>query len=270
MTEKIDPSRFKRRDYQAEAVRPRVHRPQPVVMHVQPPVAVPKPIAAPAQAQPRTAHPPHPAVVARPAQPPQQPYLTEPVEQPKPVQKLKSRKKSKKKFWPAIVAILLVLVLAGGAYVYIEYKSSSTAPKAISQSVKFPLYYPDLANLPKGYSFNSSSFETPVKDGVLLTMKFNTNEKVVFSMQAAPSETAMRAFLLKYLPSPVERMTPVGTALVGAHNGKTLVSLQTKDATWLVVTAPGDINKAELNQILDSVKKQDPKKARSLSLFSNK
>jgi hypothetical protein len=165
--------------------------------------------------------------------------------------------------------IIVALVIAGaatGAWLHWHPskadsppKSASPVPAAVSQAVSFPVYYPDQAKLPTGYVLNSSSFKTPVKNGVTYSVSYGNNQKLVFSVQAKPSDSELESFKTNYIPLRIDYQTDIGQAEIGAYNNhgntETLVSLPTNTNAWVIVTCPYDINQDNLKQVLSSLRK---------------
>jgi len=152
-----------------------------------------------------------------------------------------------------LTAALLVLIGSSSAWFYIHH-NSSPVPKSISQSVTFPVYYPAPQKLPNGYTLNLNSFKTPVKNGVTYTVSYDNNKQIVFSIQPKPSASELQTFNGNYLPLKTSYQTAVGQAEIGAYNLKTLVSLPTNSSTWIIITAPSNINQGQLKQVLSSIK----------------
>ena len=156
--------------------------------------------------------------------------------------------------------VLVILAAAGGSYWYVS-RNSSPVPRNIQSKVDFPIYYPDQKKLPTGYRLNPDSFKAPQANGVVYEVDYGNGKRMVFSVQPKPSDNALQTFNSSYIPLRTDYQTPSGTAEIGAYNdnGKitteTLVSLPTNDKTWLLITAPYDINQAQLKQVLSSLKK---------------
>jgi hypothetical protein len=162
--------------------------------------------------------------------------------------------KTKRDLLPLIsLVLMLALFIGGGTWLYV-HKNSSPVPKAIRQSVDFPVYYPDPKKLPSGYTLNLSSFKTPIKNGVTYSVSYGNGKQLVFSVQPKPSPAELQTFDGNYLPLKTTYQTPVGQAEIGAYNLKTLVSLPTSSSTWIIITAPPNINQGQLKQVLSSIK----------------
>lgn len=147
-------------------------------------------------------------------------------------------------------------MVAFGGWFYMK-NARSPIPKNISQSVSFPIYYPDQKKLPQGYTLSLKSFTSPQKGVILYSVKYK-GKKLVFSLQKKPSDNDIQSFYLNYIPLRNKMQTQLGQAEIGAYrsggNLQTVVSLPTNKGTWLIITAPYDINQNQLKQILDSLK----------------
>lgn len=161
-------------------------------------------------------------------------------------------RKNKRLILILIGAILLILIGGFGTWFYV-YKNSSLVPKSISQSVTFPVYYPNPKKLPKGYTLNLNSFKTPIKNGVTYTVSYGNGKKIVFSIQLKPSGSTIQTFVGNYMPLRTAYQTAVGEAEIGAYNLKTLVSLPTNSNSWIIITAPPNINQRQLEQVLSAI-----------------
>jgi flagellar basal body-associated protein FliL len=137
--------------------------------------------------------------------------------------------------------------------------NTSPVPSAISQAVSFPVYYPNPEKLPSGYYLDKDSFKNPVKNGVAYSVSYGGNKKIVFSAQQKPSDNELQAFNSSYIPLRTDYQTKAGQAEIGAYNNhgtiETLVSLSTNSSTWLVVTAPYDINQDQLKKVLSAIQR---------------
>jgi len=172
---------------------------------------------------------------------------------------------NQKKLWVALWLGLLIIVGAMiGLWLYLHRphtqapsKNSSPVPASIAQSVNFPIYYPDSKKLPAGYNLDLNSFKSPVKNGVAYSVSYDSNKKIVFSVQQKPSDNELQSFTSNYIPLNNSVQVPVGQAKIGAYNNhgtlETLVSLPTNSKAWIVITAPKDINQTQLKQVLQSL-----------------
>ena len=133
--------------------------------------------------------------------------------------------------------------------------NSNPVPLSIRQAVSFPVYYPDQQKLPSGYNLNTSSFGLPVNNGVSYSVSYGGGKKIVFSVQAKPSESELQTFNSSYIPLRIEYETSIGQAKIGAYQSKTLVSLPVMNGPWIIITAPADINQDQLKSVLQSIRK---------------
>jgi hypothetical protein len=179
----------------------------------------------------------------------------EPVEPPKP--------KARKPRWPWLVGMALILVIAAAAILSTHHPnraavSSSPVPANIVRAVNFKVYYPDQSKLPAGYTFDKNSFANPVSNGISYEVNYDNGKKIVFSLQSKPADNELQVFNSNYIPLRTDYQTAIGQAEIGAYNNhgkvQSLVSLPTHSSTWIVITAPYDIDQAALKQILNSLK----------------
>lgn len=161
----------------------------------------------------------------------------------------------------SMVSSLLILLGSGIWYVRVHNKVNTTSnpiPAYIAEAVNFRLYYPLQKDLPAGYRLDLNSFKRPVQNGVTYTVVNNENQKVIFSLQPKPSDADLQNFTSSYIPLHNTYQTPSGQALLGAYNTKegteTFVSLPTNSSTWIIVTAPYNIDQAQLKQVLSSLR----------------
>lgn len=146
-----------------------------------------------------------------------------------------------------------------GAWLHWHHSSTppvvktSPVPKEVAQAVNFPVYYPDPKKLPAGYSLNTGSFSSPVKNGVSYSVSYGSGQKIVFSVQTKPSDNELQSFNGNYIPLRIDYQTPIGQAEIGAYHSQTLASLPVINGPWIVITAPSDINQDQLKQILNAI-----------------
>jgi len=136
--------------------------------------------------------------------------------------------------------------------------STGPVPAAISHAVNFPVYYPDQKKLPAGYVLDINSFSLPIQNGVAYNVNYDTNKKIVFSVQIKPADTEIQSFNGNYIPLRIDYQTPIGQAEIGAYNNhgdvQTMVSVPTKTNAWIIITAPYNINQDQLKQVLGSLR----------------
>ena len=156
--------------------------------------------------------------------------------------------------------VMLVIVIS--ALVVFIYQQVSVAPNPVPLNVRskldFPIYYPVLSKLPKGYTLNLKSFSYPTKNVLVFSVDYASNNKITFSEQKKPSATEIQAFYADYMPLRNNYQTPVGQAEISAYNNggstlETVVSLPTNTSTWIIITAPPNINQNQLDQVLSAI-----------------
>ena len=158
-----------------------------------------------------------------------------------------------------LILALTLLILAGVSYPYfISSKKSAkpvnVIPVSISRKVGFKVYYPDQTKLPAGYTFDRNSVKSPVKNGVAYTVSYGAGSRLVFSVQARPSDQDLQTFTSNYIPLKLDFQTRLGQAEIGAYRGQALVSLPIVNGPWVIVTAPSDVNQDQLKQVIRSLK----------------
>jgi hypothetical protein len=169
--------------------------------------------------------------------------------------------KKKKQFRMLVVLAGGLLIIGFGAALYWAHSNAKPAtvritlvPKNIAQAVDFPVYYPDPAKLPAGYTLDLNSFSNPVKNGVAYKVGYGTGQKIVFSVQTKPADSELQSFNSNYIPLRIDVQTPVGQAAIGAYHSQTLASVPVINGPWIVITAPPDINQDQFKQVLNSLK----------------
>ena len=155
------------------------------------------------------------------------------------------------------VASTIIALGAAGTWRHTAHRYASPVPKSITSSVSFPIYYPDQSKLPAGYTLDASSFKQPVQNGVNYTVDYGNRQELVFSLQPKPPASELQNFVANYIPLHNSFQAPTGQALLGAYNTKTgtetLVSLPTGSNTWIIITAPYNINQDQLKQVIGSL-----------------
>jgi hypothetical protein len=153
--------------------------------------------------------------------------------------------------------LVLVLAVVATAVIYIA-QDKSPVPAAIQKSVSFPVYYPDEHLLPAGYTLDTNSFKTPQQNAVLYKVTYGKDQALTFSVQPKVSAEELQHFYENFMPLRTDYKTAVGQAEIGAYNNhdklQTLVSLPTDSKTWLIITAPADINQKQLKQVLSALR----------------
>lgn len=175
---------------------------------------------------------------------------------------IKGGRRIRKQAAGIISAASLLLALLGTSVWYIRthnqaHATPSPIPAYITKAVSFPLYYPMQKDLPAGYRLDLNSFKHPVQNGVVYAVVNDRGQKLIFSLQPKPSEGDLQNFTSSYIPLHNTYQTPSGQALLGAYKTKegteTFVSLPTNSNTWIIVTAPYNIDQTQLKQVLSSL-----------------
>jgi hypothetical protein len=162
-----------------------------------------------------------------------------------------------------VASVLVIGTLVGAILIYKSAASSSPVPQSISKQVDFPIYYPDQKQLSSGYTFDKTSITSPAAGVILYKVNYSGYKKIIITIQKLPSDTEIQNFYSNYIPLRTKMQTRLGEAQVGARNiqsnGKlitqTVVSLPTSEDTWILVTAPYDVNQGQLKQVLNSLKR---------------
>ena len=152
-----------------------------------------------------------------------------------------------------IVGFFIVSISTTGWF-YL-HNSTSPVPKNIVKAVEFPIYYPDQKKLPVGYTLDIDSFKLPLKNGVAYTVSYDNDKKIVFSVQPKPADTEIAAFNSGYIPLRIDFQTALGQGEIGVYKSQTLVSLPVTNGSWVVATAPADINQDQLKQVMSSLRR---------------
>lgn len=174
-------------------------------------------------------------------------------------------KKSKKR-WVALV--ILIIALLAGVIIWLNLRPKTLpatdnlspapiVPATVAQAVSFPVYYPDPKKLPPGYKLDISSFKVASDQVVIYIVKYGVNKKLVFSVQAKPSDNDIGVFYKNNIPLHDDVLTLVGKAAIGNINNKVFVSLPTYSNSWIIITGPSDINSDQLKQVLQAIVKPD-------------
>lgn len=161
----------------------------------------------------------------------------------------------------SFIALFVVLIAALGFLYYFHHhtkhqtvnQSISPVPEKVSKGVNFPMYYTDPKLLPAGFSLNTSSFSSG-NNAAVFSVKHGTN-KLVVTEQQKPTDQEIKTFYEHQMPIHTEIDTKVGVATVAALNMQNVVSLPTKDSTWLLITYPDNVTKDQLKQFLNSIHK---------------
>lgn len=137
--------------------------------------------------------------------------------------------------------------------------TTSLVPKDVQNSVDFSVYYPDIKKLPAGYSLDTKSFRLAQSGVVLFAITYGGNKNIAFSEEQQPSRNDIDKFISTYIPvNTTERLTS-GRVKIGAYgsapNIRTVASLPIQNGPWLIITAPADINHADLIKVLQALGK---------------
>lgn len=166
-------------------------------------------------------------------------------------------KKRKPLFWVPI-SLVVICLLGFGTYLVlgdnkkIALQDSSPVPATVRKSVSFPVYYPSPAKMPAGYTLDLHSFSA-TSQTVVYSVTYETNKKIAFTVQRKPSDDELKLFHTNQMPLRNEVKVAVGTATTGSLNNQTLASLPTNDQTWLLITAPIDIDQEQFRQVLRAI-----------------
>ena len=125
-------------------------------------------------------------------------------------------------------------------------------PKSVQSAVSFEVYYPDQSKLPIGYTLEVHSFSASTQ-AVVYVIRNNLGQNLNVSVQSLPSAAQMSYFNTSIIPLHTSVNTSIGTALIGAINSQTVVSLPV-NKSWILITAPGNINQSKLEQVIESFK----------------
>ena len=166
----------------------------------------------------------------------------------------KKVKKSRRKRW--IFGVLILLILSAGAasgWIF-THRDKSPVPKSVQSAVSFPIYYPDQKKLPNGYTLDTGSFSAGQDNAVIYKIHYGDNKTIAVTVQVKPPSSALQNFYSTRIPLHTTVNTSVGTATVGAIGTQTIVSLPTNGNSWLLITAPGNIDQSQLKQVLQAFK----------------
>ena len=159
-----------------------------------------------------------------------------------------------------LILVTLLIVVSGigfGSWLYLN--SESPVPSTISKSVSFPVYYPESKKLPQGYSLDKGSFNSPEQGVVVYSINYDDAKKLSISVQEKPEDSKIEEFYSNYIPLRNKIQTELGEAEIGAYgpenNVKTVASLVANNRSWIIITAPYDIDQDQLKQVLNSLRK---------------
>jgi hypothetical protein len=152
---------------------------------------------------------------------------------------------------------VLVLAAAIAAVVFLRTRPAATPlptiPPGISSRVQIALYYP--ATLPAGLSVDRSSFQVPQRDVVVFVVQ-SARGRIAVSEQARPSAATfdMNNFYNTKVSNSTQFLTSAGQGTVGQlADGRQFGSLLAPQ-TWIIVTAPAQVDPSELQAILNAMR----------------
>jgi hypothetical protein len=147
--------------------------------------------------------------------------------------------------------IILIVIIAVGLKLFIP--AYDPVPNSVQLAVNFQIYYPDQSKLPIGYTLEVHSFSAS-NQAVVYAIRNNLGQTLSVSVQSRPSAAQMSYFNTSIIALHTSLNTSIGTALIGAINSQTVVSLPV-NKSWILITAPGDISQSKLKQVIESFKK---------------
>jgi hypothetical protein len=161
---------------------------------------------------------------------------------------------------PVFLMGAVVVILLLGLIIFIQHriKADSSVPVEIQKAASFPIYYPEQAKLPSGYSLDNTSFRF-AQPGVVVYALQKGSQQLVFSEEETPDGDVVNKFTSSYIPLHNTITTGLGKAAIGAagqgSNLQTIVSLPITDGPWLIITAPAGSKQSDMQQILQSLVK---------------
>ena len=167
--------------------------------------------------------------------------------------------------WLLVVSgLALLIALLGTALAWVLLRptppysplaaSPSIVPANIRNTVAFSIPYPDPAKLPAGYHFDTSSFSA-TSQVVLYSITYGSNRHIAFSVQAKPSDSELDDFIKTRLPTHDTITTDIGPAAAGSSSTQLLASIpMTQGGAWILVTAPVNLEPADFQTILKSLR----------------
>ena len=148
----------------------------------------------------------------------------------------------------------LIIVLAGLVFIYYRNKEQNPIPLGIRQNTPFPIYYPDPKKMPPDYKLDINSLSS--RQGVVVyAINYKSTKKLVISEEPKLAAADLQYFYAHHLPLHTTLSTSIGTATIGAIGSQSVTSLPTNDNTWLLITAPSNINESQLKELILSLKK---------------
>jgi hypothetical protein len=158
-----------------------------------------------------------------------------------------------------ILTCLATVILAGSlGFLFLTRKAAPTprpsvVPTSITKQAHFLVPYPDPLKLPHGYSLDLNSF-SGTDQAVVYSASYDQDKKIAFTVQKKPSDDELRAFYANQIPIRNEVKVSAGMAAIGVLNNQTFASLPTEGDSWLLITAPKDIDPNDLKKILQAIR----------------
>lgn len=169
---------------------------------------------------------------------------------------MKPSRKIKRWYFVVPGVAIVIIVIVGSVIWFATRQPSGTLPYPIPKSeakqLGFDIYYPSQKLLPAGYTLNAGSFDT-TNQVLIYSVSYGANQKIIFSDQAKPNSNQILQFVNDNIPLNTSLETNVGLATIGAIKTRAVISMPSNTDTWLIITAPGTINQAILNQVLKSI-----------------
>jgi hypothetical protein len=143
--------------------------------------------------------------------------------------------------------LVVALGLAGGSLWWYRATHRFSFPTRITSQTDFPLYYP--AHLSHGLSLDPNKLSS---SRLALTGVLQAGDKHInFSEQARPTALGLDDFAANQLSDPKTIVLPIGKATYGDSTQGLVASIDT-NRTWILVTAPSDINFAQFEVVMRS------------------
>jgi hypothetical protein len=162
----------------------------------------------------------------------------------------KLRRLTKKQYvW--LIGLSVALIAAAGITFWL-LRRSSFFPVKLADSVSFDLYYPDQKKLPDGYVADGSKASTNGQV-VIYSVKYD-NKAIVLTIQKKPSMSDIENFYSKQLPIRNTITTRIGTATISSLNSQKFASVLTNGDSWIIITAPEDIDSQAFQQVVQSLR----------------
>lgn len=133
-----------------------------------------------------------------------------------------------------IFLLVLVFLTAAGYFGYLYKQKQTIVPANIKKEASIPILYPN--KLPAGYKIDKNSFS--VTQGNLITYYAadTNNNKMVFTVQAKPSNFDFAKFYAQGLTNTNKFTTPLGEGVIGKASGRLVGSLTTGN-TWVLISS---------------------------------